>query len=167
MSTLGSPSLSPAMRGQGPRRGTGWSSPGSARAGRLHSLILAVAAEKLPVLQMQFRWVGDAVTSQRCGLYSTLGALNIQPLEVKSFFFFKCPMYLVIMFSSSKWITWKLSSTVLSSLILLWKFIETPLKHPTKFFSAWKAESLAKISILLPSTLTCGVLLEPLLRYLL
>lgn len=70
-----------------PRRGTAWSSPASARDRQLHGLIPAGAAEKLPALQMQFRWVGDAVISQLCGLYSSLEALNIQFLEVKSFFF--------------------------------------------------------------------------------
>lgn len=69
---------------------------------------------------MQFRCVGEAVISQLAGLYLFQGSLNIQSLEIKSFFFFfffKHPIYLVSMFSWSKGITWKLSGPVLNSLI--------------------------------------------------
>lgn len=72
--------------------------------------------------------------STRCGDITALWFVLITGSFIYPFFFFKCSMYLVIIFSWNKWITWKLSHTVLSSLIQLVKFIEKPLKTSHQFF---------------------------------
>lgn len=120
MGTLWSQFLTCAMQCQAPPVGNcpvlprickGWS------AAQLNSC--KSSGKKLPVLQMQFRCIGEAVISQLAGLYLFQGNLNIQSLEIKSFFFFffKHPIYLVSMFSWCKGITWKLSGSVLNRLI--------------------------------------------------
>lgn len=73
---------------------------------------------------------GDAVILQWCGLYSSLGA-KISSLWKWNPVLFKCPVCLIIIFYSSKQITWKLFSVVLSSLSLSLKLTENPWKHLT------------------------------------
>lgn len=152
MSTLWSQSLTSAMRWQTPPVGDqlvlprickGWS------AARLNS---CNGSGKTSCVTNEIRKSEDAVILQCCGLYSSLGALNIQSLQVKScFVLMSCIFSYYILFRQVDHL-----EIVLSSLIWSLKFIENPLKtsHNLFFFSAWKVAFLARISVLLPSMLT-------------